>query len=195
MPDEKRTGIFVQNACLHHKYIRTKDLSTIFERPERLRAVNIGLSAATARLQQLFLAGGVVTTQSHDSHPIKDETGSNDLADQMSKLSLSQSFPMALCAPAPVTITNSNATVDLLDHPAVKYIHGDIKKDVYLENLKKWASESVEKIKNGGSEIPDNYFQGDLYCRCSSAILPTGIDKVSVPRINKCHPGCNWNRM
>ena len=191
MRDEKRSGIFVQNACLHHKYIRTKDLSTIFERPERLRAINIGLSAATARLQQLFLAGGIA----HDSYSIKDEASSDDLTDHMSKLSLTQSFPKSLYMPAPLTITNSNATVDLLDHPAVKFIHGDIEKDVYLENLKRWAGESTEKIKNGGSEIPDNYFQGDLYRTCSSTILQTGIDKVSVSRIDKCHPGCNWNRV
>jgi histone deacetylase HOS3 len=159
MMDVKEAGIFVQNSCLQHKYIRTKDLSAIVERPERLRAVNIGLSAAIARLDALLLAGKQTTAQSHLA---KDETDPNDLAQHMTKLSLSQSAPKS-GAPLPVTITNSEATVDLLNHPAVKFIHGDIEGDVYLKNLKRWASESIDKIKNGMSEIPDNYFQGDLY--------------------------------
>ena len=161
MADEKKTGIFVQNACLQHRYIRTKDLSTIVERPERLRAVNIGLSAAIARLEELFLAERNVTSQ---SHLVKDEANNpNDLIEDMSKLTLSQKSPGA---PSPVKITNSQATVDLLNHPAVKFIHGDIERDVYLENLQKWASESIDKIKKGESEIPDNFLQGDLYCTC-----------------------------
>src|SRR5258707_13931299 len=160
MTDEKNSGDFVQNSCLQHRYIRSKDLSTIVERPERLRAVNIGLSAAIARLEELFLA------ERNDTDQSKDETTQNDLIDDMSKLSLSHSFPKSPGASSPVTITNSQATADLLNHPAVKFIHGDIERDVYLENLRKWATESVEKIKNGESEIPDNFFQGDLYCTC-----------------------------
>ena len=164
MANEKRTGIFIQNACLQHRYIRTKDLSTIVERPERLRAVNIGLSAAIARLEELFLTEINVTSR---SHLVKDEADNpNDLIEDMSKLTLSQK---SLSAPSPVTITNSQATVDLLNHPAVKFIHGDIDRDVYLENLRKWASESIDKIKKGESEIPDNFLQGDLYCTCPLA--------------------------
>jgi len=192
MADEKNTGVFVQNSCLQHRYIRSKDLSTIVERPERLRAVNIGLSAAIARLEELFLAERNATDQ---SHPVKDETTQNDLIDDMSKLSLSQSFPKSPGASSPVTITNSQATVDLLNHPAVKFIHGDIERDIYLENLRKWAAESVEKIKNGESEIPDNFFQGDLYCTCPYTALRTRIDEVSMPRIDKCHSGRCWNRL
>lgn len=189
MTDEKNTGVFVQNSCLQHRYIRSKDLSTIVERPERLRAVNIGLSAAIARLEELFLAEGTATAQ---SHLVKDETTQNDLIEDMTKLSLSQSFPKSS---SPVTITNSQATVDILNHPAVKFIHGDIERDVYLENLRKWATESVEKIKKGESEIPDNFFQGDLYCTYSYTASRTGIDEVSMPRIDKCHSGRCWNRV
>lgn len=155
MTDEKKTGIFIQNSCLQHKYIRTRDLSTIVEKPERLRAVNIGLSAAIARLEEIIA----------QSHVVKDESDTNGLIENMGKLSLSQSFPEVPGAPSPVTIINSEASVDLLDHPAVKFIHGDVERDVYLENLKKWASESIDKIKNGESEIPSNFFQGDLYCK------------------------------
>lgn len=45
-------GIFIQPACLQHKYIRHANSSHIFERPERLRAVLLGVAAAAARLEQ-----------------------------------------------------------------------------------------------------------------------------------------------
>ncbi len=46
------TAAFLQDACLQHRYIRTKDSSHIVERPEWLRAVKIGLSAALSRLEE-----------------------------------------------------------------------------------------------------------------------------------------------
>jgi histone deacetylase HOS3 len=63
----------------------------------------------------------------------------------------------------PVSIVRSSASVDILSHPAVKYVHGDIDGDVYLENLVRWIRESKDKIDNEGSEIPENLSQGDLY--------------------------------
>lgn len=60
-------------------------------------------------------------------------------------------------------IIQSHATVDLSDHAAVKYIHGDIDGDVYIEKLTNWAKESWEKVQAGGSEIPPHLSQGDLY--------------------------------
>jgi len=60
-------------------------------------------------------------------------------------------------------IIQSHATVGLSNHAAVKYIHGDIDGDVYIEKLTSWARESWEKIQAGGSEIPQHLAQGDLY--------------------------------
>jgi histone deacetylase HOS3 len=57
----------------------------------------------------------------------------------------------------------SSASADILSHPAVKYVHGDIDGDVYLENLVTWTRESRAKIDKGESEIPANLSQGDLY--------------------------------
>jgi histone deacetylase HOS3 len=63
----------------------------------------------------------------------------------------------------PVQVVQSSAKVDVLNHPAVKYIHGDVDGDAYLENLVDWARHSVEKISDGQSEIPSGLPQGDLY--------------------------------
>ena len=55
--------------------------------------------------------------------------------------------------------------MDLLNDPAVKFVHGDIERDVYLESLKSWAKDSQDKVAKGESEIPEGYSQGDLYRR------------------------------
>ena len=155
----KKSAVFIQNACLHHRYIRSKDTSNVVERPERLRAVTIGLSAAIARLEGLFnstTTPGRTTT----SESAKKESDPDDLADVMDKLKIDSELSTYQ---SPVTIIESQATVDILNHPAVKFVHGDLESDVYLENLKAWAKESYQKISKGESEIPEDLSQGDLY--------------------------------
>ena len=161
----KRSAVFIQNACLQHRYIRSKDTSNIFERPERLRAVTVGLSAAIARLEGLFnstTTPGPATT----SENTKKESADPDdlLADVMNKLKIDSSeLSTYQQSPVVVSIIESQATVDILNHPAVKFIHGDLERDVYLENLTAWAKESYQKISKGESEIPEGLSQGDLY--------------------------------
>lgn len=156
---EKKSGVFIQNACLQHRYIRSKDTSNIFERPERLRAVTIGLSAAIARLEGLSNSTTTpeLTTTSESSNK---EPDTDDLADVMNKLKIDSQLSTHQ---SPVSIIESQATVDILNHPAVKFVHGDIERDVYLENLTAWAKESYQKISKGESEIPEGLSQGDLY--------------------------------
>ncbi|KAF8962998.1 histone deacetylase complex protein [Flammula alnicola] len=149
----KNSAIFIQNACLQHRYIRSKDMSNIVERPERLRAVSVGLSAAIARLEELF--------SSRTTAAAKAESDPDDLAEVMDKLKLDSGFPTA--SRSPVAIVQSQASVDILSHPAVKFVHGDIEGDVYLESLAKWIKESHDKVTKGESEIPEGYSQGDLY--------------------------------
>ena len=147
------TAVFLQDACLQHKYIRTKDTSHIVERPERLRAVKIGLSAAISRLEE--------------SLPVTDAENSeaDSLVEAIENLKLEQEDSAELRLPKglPVQVVPSSAKVDILNHPAVKYVHGDVDGDVYLEKLVEWARHSVEKISNGESEIPSGLPQGDLY--------------------------------
>jgi hypothetical protein len=47
----KRTAIFIQDECLSHRFIRSRDTSGIVERPERLHAVKLGLAAAISRIE------------------------------------------------------------------------------------------------------------------------------------------------
>ncbi|KAF8811572.1 histone deacetylase complex protein [Phlegmacium glaucopus] len=170
----KKSAIFIQNACLQHRYIRSKDTSSIVERPERLRAVTIGLSAAIARMEELFNS----TTPGHkpQSESPKKETDPNELADVMNKLKIDSDLSTYQ---SPVAIIESQATVDILNHPAVKFVHGDIERDVYLENLTAWAKESYHKISKGESEIPEGLSQGDLYlCPGSITAMQGAIGTV-----------------
>jgi histone deacetylase HOS3 len=155
------TTIFLQDACLQHKYIRTKDSSHIVERPERLRAVKIGLCAAISRIEEsLPIATSVDATPAEDSE-------ADSLVQAIENLRLEQQDSAVLPLPKglPVQVVRSSAKVDILDHAAVKYIHGDVDGDVCPKRLVEWARQSAEKISNGQSEIPDGLPQGDLYSK------------------------------
>ena len=148
--------IYVQEACLKHQYIRSKDLSNIVERPERLRAVNVGIAAVLARTSE------VSTQPSATAEPVKAEKEEDDLVQAIGRLDITQAGPSGVKTGA-VEVIKSSAKLNILDHAAVKYIHGDIGGDLYLEKLVKLAKESVERIANDESEIPEGLSQGDLY--------------------------------
>ena len=137
--------IFLQNACFAHRYIRSRDTSAIVERPERLRAVELGLAAISARFE------GVLPQTVTAAEP-------NDLVSALEQMTLGTGPSKA------IPIVNSSASVNILQHPAVKFVHGDIDGDVYLQNLQRWAKDSLDKITKGDSEIPEGLSQGDLYC-------------------------------
>ncbi|KAJ7594957.1 Arginase/deacetylase [Mycena floridula] len=141
------TAILIQDVCYHHQYIRTKDNSHIFERPERLRAVKVGLAAAIARLDEASLSAKTTAVTSTE----------DELADALGRIKLNKEDDSV------VSVIHSSASIDMLQNQAVKFIHGDIDRDVYLENLKQWASDSLDKIAKGESEIPQGLPQNDLY--------------------------------
>ena len=151
----KQTAVFLQNACVQHRYIRSQDLSNIVERPERLRAVNIGLAAAIAHLEDLL------PDPPSRSDAVK---ASMDLSDLTSALDMLNLDPAADGDSKKIRIVQSEAKIDILNDAAVKFVHGDIDGDVYLEALQTWVKESSNKVAKGESEIPEGYSQGDLYC-------------------------------
>jgi histone deacetylase HOS3 len=154
-------AVFLQDACLQHQYIRSRDLSAIVERPERLRAVKIGIAAAAAHLETANLVQGNWNPETTGK---EQQVEPDDLAAAMGRMNLLRSPSTQPChSVSPVSIVQSHASVDILSHPAVKFIHGDIDGDTYLENLTRWAKESWDKIHQGGSEIPEGLAQGDLY--------------------------------
>jgi histone deacetylase HOS3 len=167
MPDPATTAIYLQNACLSHKYIRNSDVSTVVERPERIRAVKLGLAAAIARLEEIITPTmHEIDVKSVQSAPLQSlDDFSGDLVVALEQMKLSSPRPQSASSNTPVKVVNSLASARLLDNAAIKYIHGDIDGDVYLENLVSWAKSSEQKVAEEASEIPEGYSQGDLFCR------------------------------
>lgn len=163
-------AVFLQDACLKHQYIRSRDLSAIVERPERVRAVKAGLAVALSRLEELYTPSQSGPLSSAAENSNLDPSNPDDLAKALDEMTLGTSIALSLESKL-IPVTHSTASVDILNNPAVKFIHGDIGGDVYLEKLKGWVTKSVEKISNGESEIPIDLPQGDLYCE--SPFVPT----------------------
>ena len=161
-------AVLLQDACLKHQYIRSRDLTTIVERPERIRAVKAGLAVALSRLEGLK-----DTPQSKplllpvDSSNV-DQSNPDDLAKALDQMSLETSTALPSEPKAgPIQVVHSSTFVDILNDAAVKFVHGDVDGDVYLERLKEWVANSLDKISKGESEIPPDLPQGDLYRKSS----------------------------
>lgn len=142
--------VYLQDACYKHQYIRTPDLSCIVERPERIRAVKVGVAGAVAQADIL----------DESRLNSKDELG---LEEALERLNIS-SGPSK--TEGRIKIRRSTASVDLLTDPAVKFVHGDVDGDKHVPRIVKLARESAERIRNGESEIPEalGWKQGDVYC-------------------------------
>ena len=163
--------VFLQDACLKHQYIRSRDLSAIVERPERVRAVKAGLAVALSRLEGL----DITPRRGHLPLPVDapnaDPSNPDDLAKALNQMTLGASTAVPPeSKTSPIRVIHSTAFVDILNNPAVKFVHGDIDEDVYLEKLKEWVTTSTDKISKGESEIPLSLPQGDLYRERSTVL-------------------------
>ena len=171
----RRTAIFIQDECLKHRFIRSRDTSGIVERPERLHAVKLGLAAAIARIEDVESTIDARTPEFASTTAGTDES---HLAAALARMAIastsegstspSSSFPLRT---GTVTIRRTTASVSLLDHAAVKHVHGDIERDVYLENLIAWARDSQKNITTKGTEIPEGVPPLDLYRQYIGLIL------------------------
>lgn len=180
--------IYLQDDCLKHRFIRSRDTSSIVERPERLRAVKIGLAAAIARIEE---AEGALKPSDANVF-VEDE-----LAAALGKMDIATS-DAGLIRARSISVTRSTATVDLLDNAAVKYVHGDIDGDVYLQTLKAWARDSEDNIIKKGSEMPEGMPPLDLYRMCLSEEFSHEADvshSCSMSLIHRCYPRRYWHRV
>ena len=160
--------------------------------------MKIGLCAAIARLEE-SLPRPVVATSAAAARA--EDPDADSLVAAIENLRLEQdSAELSLPTGHPVQVVRSSAKVDILNHPAVKYVHGDVDGDVYLEKLVEWVRHSAEKISSGQSEIPSGLLQGDLY---SKVLIPQlqsvyGVAHLnidSVPDIAGCNSRCSRYNM
>ncbi|EJU03261.1 Arginase/deacetylase [Dacryopinax primogenitus] len=154
-PEKARTlphipvALFSAPACALHTYIRTSHISTIVERPQRLRAVAVGLACGLARLEDAL----------HDKQA--------SLPDASSLGSSAPDF-LQLVSPA------EYRAIDIRTHEATRYVHNkladleeerdpDSTEKAYIGRLHELVETCVEKITVKQSEIPEEWPQGDLY--------------------------------
>lgn len=64
-------GLYVQEACHSHRYIRSRDDSSIVERPERLRSVAVGIAAAISRLEEVDREASEQRTGLYENKDVK----------------------------------------------------------------------------------------------------------------------------
>src|SRR5260221_4269131 len=151
MPPE--VAVLLQPKGLLHRFIRHRDVSSIVERPERLRAVAVGVAAAQAALE---IGRDESPLLSH-SPRIDPSNAPDDLADVVKSLTLDEGngtphHPAFLV----LTVDSSSSS---LTNPAVRFIHGE--HDEYLSKLLTWASASTKNIKRGESQIPEGFLQAE----------------------------------
>lgn len=137
--------LFLQDSCLQHRNIRSS--RTFLERPERLRAVNFGIAATYARLED-----AIQNLKASKVSSSRRTAASRDTGEVV-----------------PLTIIRSTATVDsIMNHPAAHTVlhikkEEDPNSPTYAEELEKWCFESRQKIVKGERELPAG-LEGDLYC-------------------------------
>jgi len=186
-------GLFIQPACLQHRYIRHSNSSHIFERPERLRAVLLGVAAAIARLEEVKDPQSL-STGDQTNVPSSSSTN-NDLSSLLSSLSIASSSVAAFTPSNHLNIVAPpqppiNPGQILLHHPALQLAHSPPPDEGlydatgvssnYMRDLNKWASEAVERIKETGCEIPGGLGlnQGDLYLGPGSILAIEGAVRL-----------------
>ena len=150
-------AVYIQELCLRHKNI-DKERRSQWERPERLRAVQYGVGAILARVEQMQQLRSPRTTTATVTSPTANIPGN------------------------PVRIIRSTA----IDHDMSKneaaeiLLHMKDEEDTkdggegqgmsYAQRLQQWCKDSRRKIAAGLRELPEE-FEADLYCE-SFSIVP-----------------------
>ncbi|KAA1096761.1 hypothetical protein PGT21_027884 [Puccinia graminis f. sp. tritici] len=188
--------IVTQDECFKHVFRRTKERSTIYERPERLRFVNLGLAAALAwdslhNLSPARLLAPATSNEPSIATPLV-LTPLVTFTKTTRKLStLDPAFaqihdqPNRPSSPEPASSSNSQAHPDRFAS-----FHAS---NSYLEQLVGLCLQASELNLLGLSEVPQHLPQGDLYLSPGSeaAILGsigacyTAIDSVLKPEPKK----------
>ncbi|BGP04539.1 histone deacetylase [Rhodotorula toruloides] len=125
-PRRPRTAVILQPACANHRYIRNTDIGTIVERPERLRAVKVGIAAAWARLEEREVMRGGERWKPIEA---KEADQESDLDALMGGLSIGGAGKTGATkrrkrevVGGPFDILESSAVL-ALDDSALQYIH------------------------------------------------------------------------
>lgn len=193
-------GVILQSLCHLHRYTRTPSDAHIYERPDRLRSIRLGLAAAHGRLlescsQSRASASSVESkdsntdakaVQNYDSKDVSTaplEELLDNLSLNTSSITASQSLS-SLHTGSPFSIFTTSRRLALASpvEAAIALAHGED----YIPKLTSYLVNTVHRQGTGQSEVPDSLSQGDLYlCESSTEALEgalgaccDGVDQV-----------------
>lgn len=144
--------ILVAPPVLNHRFVRSRDMRTIVERPERIRAVLLGVAGACARGQI------TETVLPESAQAVGTSDPGADLADVLAKLSVASSKGSPLFE-APTSSGHIGAYVSsrhlsLTRDNAVNYVHAHEEEEVE-RTLPEYASAAtVVKEEQGTDKAP-----------------------------------------
>ncbi|KAI8443520.1 histone deacetylase domain-containing protein [Phakopsora pachyrhizi] len=169
-----------QDDCYKHTFCRSKDSSTIFERPERLRFVNLGFAAALA-WDSIDHPGGAFELLSSDIP--KEETTNNYFNPNMKK-SDEPAEVMILCPAARFIKSRKRVSCD--DRAALE-VHYELNQPPTSasENLQATSSSNMlpsnseSVLSSSGVKVPKNYLEQLIgLCRRSAELNLLGLSEV-----------------
>ncbi|KAG0140411.1 hypothetical protein CROQUDRAFT_665220 [Cronartium quercuum f. sp. fusiforme G11] len=166
----------IQDDCYKHLYRRSNNLDLVFERPQRLRFVNLGLATALAWHQSTN------PIECHQPAAISDAPG-----------------PFALISSPKLIVSRSTRRISTSD-PAVQVIHASPEQLIpspsafpaadphpslsdqasYLDHLVRLCRQAHIHHQLGRSEIPKHLPPGDLY-------LSTGTEYAVLGAVGACY--------
>lgn len=191
-----RTAVLFQPACTGHRYIRTSDNSTIVERPERIRAVKVGVAAAFARLERH------AQTQRRSEASVKDELDTllqglsldgNDAGKPKAPVDLTRpGRPREIISPeGPFDILDSRAQL-AVNHAALAFVHPVPNRPPHEEDDWESASGSSSSGPAAGppkAQAPTSPWPAQLRDLCrGSASLQAPSDPSAAPTSSPSRP-------
>jgi histone deacetylase HOS3 len=142
-------GVILQSLCHLHHWTRSPDDSAIYERPERLQSIRLGIAAIHARLN----------SQALQDVKGKQREDTADLEDLLDSLSLkTPNTPILIHDGHPFSISTSSRRLPL-SSPAVTLAHGK----EYIPKLLQYIANVKKAHASQTSEVPAHLSQGDLY--------------------------------
>lgn len=149
--EQQDLAVILQPACHLHCYTRSSSDAHIYERPERLRSVRLGIAVAHGRLST------VKGKERASEDPVSEEKQLENLLDN---LNLNKPNERDLHTGFPFSITTSSRRIPLsVDNPAIGLAHG---KD-YIPRLLSYTANVEAAHLAQQSEVPLDLPQGDLY--------------------------------
>lgn len=187
--ETKDIGVIIQSLCHLHRWTRTSSDAHVYERPERLRSIRLGLAVARARLLQAYPhervhgaqrgAASIAAKGKGRQADQQEAGGESQLEDLLDRLSLkanseSQSpsdVSHTIYEGLPFSILSTARRLPLCSpsvSAAVTLAHGE----EYARQLGGYIKQVASLQAAHESEVPEGLSQGDLYlCEGSLAAM------------------------